>query len=368
MPVASDTTLSTLQQINIKVRRLTRSPSASQITDDQINNYVNTFILYDLPENLKLFSLHKTFSFYCNPYVDRYTTNTTDPTNQFYNFKNQYLSIAKQVTIAGFPAMLSESREQFYGIYPLTFSINSIAFGDGVTTLFQGYITSAQAGFGGGFVPIIRGEVLFSSVDIYNNGLAASDRPRPNTDFGDLIVPTSIYNSSPTVIGFINYITGEYSVDFPTPPQAYPQTPPPGLIPPYPGTPGVVYSQTIPFVPARPQALLYFDDTFILRPVPDIPYKITMECFVRPSVLLNTTDVPQLSQWWQYIAYGAAKKIFEDRMDTDSLQMIMPEFKNQERLVQRRTVVNAASERTATIFTEQVDISSGISGWGGNNV
>ena len=55
-------------------------------------------------------------------------------------------------------------------------------------------------------------------------------------------------------------------------------------------------------------------------------------------------------------------------MDTDSLQMIMPEFKNQERLVQRRTVVNAASERTATIFTEQVDISSGISGWGGNNV
>ena len=78
--------------------------------------------------------------------------------------------------------------------------------------------------------------------------------------------------------------------------------------------------------------------------------------------------MPQLSQWWQYIAYGAAKKIFEDRMDTDSLQMIMPEYKNQERLVERRTIVNAASERTATIFTEQVDISSGLSGWGGNNV
>jgi hypothetical protein len=140
------------------------------------------------------------------------------------------------------------------------------------------------------------------------------------------------------------------------------------MIPPYPGTPGVVYSQTIPFVPARPQALLYFDDTFILRPVPDMPYKITMECFVRPSVLLDATDVPQLSEWWQYIAYGTAKKVFEDRMDMDSLQMIMPEYKNQERLVLRRTIVNNASVRTATIYTEQVDLSSGLSGWGGNNV
>ena len=157
MPIAPDNTLSTLSNIRIKVRRLTRSPSASQITDQQITDYINTFILYDLPENLKTFSLHKTFSFYCNPYVDRYSTNTTDPTNQFYNFKNQYLSIEKQITIAGFPAMLSESREQFYGIYPLTFSINSIAFGDGVTTNFSGFITSAQQGFGGGFVPIIRG-------------------------------------------------------------------------------------------------------------------------------------------------------------------------------------------------------------------
>lgn len=352
MPVAPDNTLSTLQQINIKVRRLTRSPSASQITDSQINDYVNTFILYDLPENLKIFSLHKTFSFYCEPYIDRYSTNTTDPTNQFYNFKNQYLSIAKQITMAGFPAMLSESREQFFGIYPLTFSINAIAYGDGVNTSFTGYLGSAQAGFGGGFVPIIRNEVLFSSVDIYNNGLSVIDQPRANSDLGDLIIPTSIYNTSPTVAGFINYITGQYGFFFPNPPAAQ----------------AVINSQTIPFVPARPQAMLYFDDTFILRPVPDQPYKITMECFTRPSTLLNSTDMPQLSEWWQYIAYGTAKKIFEDRMDMESLQMIMTEFKNQERLALRRTLVNAASERTSTIYTEQVDISSGLSGWGGNNV
>jgi len=62
-----DSTLSTLEQIRIKVRRLTRSPSTSQITDASINDYINTFILYDFPEHLKTSYLRKTFTFYTEP-------------------------------------------------------------------------------------------------------------------------------------------------------------------------------------------------------------------------------------------------------------------------------------------------------------
>jgi hypothetical protein len=40
---------STLGAIRTKVRRLTRSPNTAQITDNQIDEYVNTFILYDFP-------------------------------------------------------------------------------------------------------------------------------------------------------------------------------------------------------------------------------------------------------------------------------------------------------------------------------
>ena len=344
-----DITLSTLQDIRIKVRRLTRSPSDTQITDAQLDDYINTFVLYDFPEQLKIFSLRRTFSFYSEPYIDRYETNTVDINSPMYNFKNKYLSVHKQITIAGFPTMLSESREQFYGIYPMTFSINAIAYGDGITTNFAGILTNAQIGFGGGFVPIIRGEVLFSSVDINNNGLSVVDQPIAGSAVGNLVVP-----DNPAIVGFINYITGQYDFTFPVAPQA--------------SQSGTVYSQTIPFVPARPQAMLYFDDAFILRPVPNMPYKITVEVFVRPTELLAGADMPDLSQWWQFIAYGAAKKIFEDRMDTESVQMILPEYKNQERLVLRRTIMNDADQRTSTIYTEQVDISSGISGWGGNNV
>ena len=78
----------------------------------------------------------------------------------------------------------------------------------------------------------------------------------------------------------------------------------------------------------------------------------------RPTELLLVGQSPELEQWWQYIAYGASKKVFEDRMDMQSVQMIMPEFNKQERLVLRRTIVQQTNERVATIYTEQGDFNS----------
>lgn len=334
----SDLTLSTLQVIRTKIRRLTRSPSTTQISDAQIDEYVNTFILYDFPEHLKLFSLRRTFSFYAKPYIDRYSTNTTDPTDPMYNFKNKYTSIHKQITIAGYPTFLSLSREQFFGIYPKTDSIRLIGTGNGINTAFVGILTS---------IPVIRNEVVFTSVDINNNGLTLVDIPIANTSTGDLVVPDTVVS-----LGTINYVTGVYNFNFPVAPKVG----------------AFINSQTIPCTVSRPQALLYFNDEFTLRPVPDQPYKIELECYCRPTELLAGTDIPDLSEWWQYIAYGASKKIFEDRLDEQSASIIFPEYKKQELLVLRRTIMNSTNERTSTIYTEQIDISSGISGWGGNNV
>ncbi len=79
---------------------------------------------------------------------------------------------------------------------------------------------------------------------------------------------------------------------------------------------------------------------------------------------MSTGQSPVLKEWWQYIAYGAAKKIFEDRMEMESVQMIMPEFKTQERLCLRRTLVQYANERTATIYTESSGSANGWGWWG----
>ena len=105
--------------------------------------------------------------------------------------------------------------------------------------------------------------------------------------------------------------------------------------------------------PTLPQTLFFYDGKFFLRPVPDQPYRVQMEVYKRPTELLQSGQNPELNEWWQYIAYGAAKKIFEDRMDLESVQMILPEYKKQEALILRRTIVQQTSQRTSTIYEQE---------------
>lgn len=327
---------STLQAIQNKVRRLTRTPSTAQLTDDTLNEYINTFFVYDMPEHLRLFNLRTTFSFYCSPNIDTYITDTTLPVNDpLYNFKNIYLSMAGPVFIAGYQRQFSESRSEFYAQYPLLSSITSIGTdGDGVTTAYAGTISNT---------PFLQNEVLFSSVDVNNNPLSLIDVPTSAT-LGNLIVPNAFTN----ILGTVNYITGAFTFNFPTAPASGQS----------------INSQTRPYQASLPMSLLYYDNKFTLRPVPDQPYKINFEAYVRPTYLASTGQSPFLEEWWQYIAYGAAKKIFEDRMDQESVSMIMPEFKKQEMLMQRRTIVQYASQRSSTIYTEYSNLGGGIGGWG----
>jgi len=329
-----DTTLSTLANIRTKVRRLTRAPSSAQLTDADIDQYVNTFVLYDFPEHLRLFSLRTTFTFFAQPYIDTYETTNTTPTDPLYNFKNKYISVHPPIYIGGYDSFYSQSREQFFGIYPFINFVQQIGTGDGSTTTFTGTITNG---------PILQNNVLFDSLDANNGSIVLEDVPRVGSLIGDLVVPNAA-----TSYGTINYVTGAYDFTFPVTP----------------GAGAVVNSQTVPYVPSRPLGMLFYDDKFTLRPVPDQAYRINMEVYIRPTELLDSTQSPELAQWWQYIAYGAAKKVFEDRMDMDSVQMILPEYKKQEALVLRKTIVQLTNERTATIYTEQTGMSGFGGGWG----
>jgi len=397
----------TLAAIQQKVRRLTRSPSEAQLTTDDLNNYINTFVIYDFPEHLRTYNLRKQFTFTCNPFQDVYPTNifgfggvASANVNELYNFQNKYLTIHPPVYIAGYQSFYTQSREQFFGIYPMINNIQSISqFGDGITTNFSGFINMLNNPFppvpspsinGQGGAVLIKGEVLFSSVDINGNGASLVDVPCLDsvtgnpTQWGQLYNPNSqaYINATKNTVGlapapviltapystltqattglnalsatnFINYITGQFSITFPYAPIA--------------GAP--INSQSVPSIVSIPQALLFYQDQFVLRPIPDQPYDINFEVYVRPTQLFLTGSVPALEEYWQYISYGSAKKIFEDRLDMDSVQMIMPEYKKQENLVLRRTIVQHTNERTATIYTEQTGNSgyNGGWGWGGGN-
>src|SRR5271166_1201425 len=98
---------STLNAIRTKVRRITRTPSTAQLSDPDLDQYINTFIIYDIPSSLKLFNLRRTFTFYTAPYIDTYSTNETDPNSPFFDFKNRYMEVIEPVYIAGDPAFYS---------------------------------------------------------------------------------------------------------------------------------------------------------------------------------------------------------------------------------------------------------------------
>jgi hypothetical protein len=352
----------TLADIRTKVRRLTRSPAPAQITNSEIDTYVNTFILYDFPEHLRLFSLRKTFSFFTNPGQDRYPTDKASfagvITNPLYNFQNRYVTTQMPVYIAGVESVWSQSREEFYRMYPLTNSIQNIATGDGITATFSGIVPGTNGNAGG--VALLQNNVLFSSINTVGGGLALVDVPvidiftgNPSL-VGNLYDPSALPPLPPTVVdpaNNINYMTGAFTLTFASAP----------------GASATISSQTVPQQLALPNSMLYYENTFFLRPVPDKPYRINIEVEVLPTELLQAGDEPNLNQWWQYIAYGASKKIFEDRTDSDSVQLLMPEFKQQERLVLRTTIAQIKKERTSTIYGQQSGIGTMNNGWGWNN-
>ena len=365
---------STLQAIQTKVRRLTRRPSQAQLTDADLVNYINTFVVYDFPEHLRMFNLRTIFRFWTNPGQDVYKTgNYTDLTGYgttanpvpLTNFQQNYLSVHDPVYIAGYQALYTQSREQFFGIYPNVANIMSIGpAGDGLTVTFTGNVITSAGVNANNTSPgaiVLQNKVLFSSIATNGSGLAFVDVPvvSPVTGYptqnGNLYPADSVgalpTAPPPTVVtpnNTINYATGIYTVTFTIPPAAG----------------ASIDSQIVLQQPTLPQSVLYYDNTFIVRPVPDQPYEVNMEAYIRPTYLMETNQNPILQEWWQYIAYGAAKKIFEDSMDTDSVALIMPEFKKQEALCLRRTIVQYTNERTATIYTEQTGLGGGNGQWG----
>lgn len=378
-----------LEAIQQKVRRLTRTPSTAQLTDDDLNNYINTFVIYDFPEHLRTFQLRQPFTFTCNPLQDTYYTDIQSfggaanaGLNQLYNFQNLYLTIHKPIFVAGYETFYTQDRKEFYANYPINQFIQSIGTnGDGATQQFSGIVQ-----FGGTTnnvlnnqnMSLLKRNVLFDSVDVNGNGLSMIDVPvldattGVETIWGNLYVsgqqPTTppappvglgpiqpplasvpYFNNGVNQTNYINYQTGQFVVTFPYAPAAG----------------QAINSQTVPTIPSRPFAMLFYNNTITLRPVPDQPYVINFEVDARPTQLFNLNSVPQLEELWQYIAYGTAKKIFEDKMDMESVAAILPEFDQQERMCLRRTLVQLANSRSSTIYSASTDGNNQFNqGWG----
>jgi len=301
--------MTTLARIRKKVRRLTATPSTLQLSNDDIDEYINDFYTQDFPAHLKLFSLNTTYDFYTEPNEDRYQLPV-----------NTYTNVKPPAYVAGYQSYFSLNREQFYRIYPFTNAESVLGNGDGTAGTYTFTLSN---------IPVLKREFTVSAVDSSGNSISLID-----DGSGNLTVPNDT-----TVRGSINYATGAISItDWGN---TIPST-------------SQIIAEYVPYVASRPLGILFFDNYFYLRPVPDKAYKISVEVYRTPAQVLDSdSDSPDLHQWWQFIAFGAALKVLEDRQDTETLELLIPRFDEQKQLVLHRTIVQDTPMRTPTIYSEQ---------------
>lgn len=316
-----------LDAIRSKVRQITRSPNEAALTTAQLDQFINTFVLQDFPEHVRLFNLMTVLEFWTTPFVAKYDTRTAPPTDPLFDFENRYISIQGPIYFSGVQGQIVQSRAQFYSLYPQVLSTQRIGTGDGVTLTFNGTISGN---------PILQESVTVSTVDASGVALLLRDYPQDisvGTIVGALGVPDQP-QAIPSAFGQVNYQTGQITANFATAPAD--QAP--------------VLVQYWAYQASRPLVALFYDGVFELRPVPKQSYKVTLSAFVRPTELLANNQSPELQEWWQFIAWGASKKVFENRMDLDSIKELQPLLDEQQRLIERRTLVQNSTQRSPSIY------------------
>lgn len=306
----------TLEKIIKKIRRVTGRISESQITSDQVKEYIADFFANDFPRNIVTDALNTTFEFFTDPNISKY------PLKKF-NTKNLYYSFQPPVYVAGKRGRFFQNKEHFYA-----------NFGNHLQTAksIQGKGTNGEYKVQVGNAPILQNKVTISALDDSGHSMHYVDVPntRETGSFRKL-------SETESSAGKVDYLKGEISITFPNAVPANKK----------------IYFSYIPYVAAEPQAILFADDAFFVLPVPDRSYLISMSAQKNPETIEDFPE-PILTQWWQYLALGAAKKIFEDIQDMEGVQSIMPAFKEQEALVLRRTLEQNRNQRTPTIYTNTI--------------
>lgn len=376
----------TLADIRTKVRNVTGSPSADQITDADLNAYINNYYVFTMPFELK------------EQITNQFLTFKTTPGINVYAFPGGYFTDQPGAYADGFPLIFYQDPDIFYQDWPQQYAVNNIATGDGTTSTFNGGLQNPPVIIGSLFIaaddpngnqqvvsdngnhidqniavgtgvatyngtltvfPIVPGSLTITNgTEIFTDngfgllvgslggtGTIAYNTGVWNVTFNS-VVPVGVvisgeYDSTATTgvlsgdgAGTINYLTGAYSVTFDNAPA---QT-------------AVVYAKYQGYSGNRPQGVLFFNNQFTFMPVPDQAYQIQMQGYIKPTLLTNDNDTPLQEEWGPLIAYGASLEIFNDRGDEESYQSYWPIFKRYENVALGRTIQQYTAEQSVPRF------------------
>lgn len=364
----------TLLQMQQKLRSVVGMLSDDQISDSTLTAYLNDYLVYTMPHELKVQIQNKFLTF------------KTLPGQNVYEFPGAFLTDSPGAYADGFPLIFYESPDIFYQDWPQQYSVDQVATGDGSTAGFAGNtqafpiinetffitdglqvlqdsgeatasVTLATANGGTSYsgtvsaIPIEPGSFTalggigsLTAESFVDNGAGILTGSQGGSGtinytsgawtllFNSAVTTGLLITSTYEVVGLnvligdgsgtLNTLTGAFSIGFTSAPAST----------------IVVYDKYIAYQGNRPQGVMFFDNEFTFMPVPDQVYQIQMQGFVLPALLVNDTDTPAQAEWGPLIVYGAALEIFSDRGDLENYNRYYQVFKRYESVALSRTI------------------------------
>lgn len=325
----------TLQNIRDIVRKCTGKFDQTQMSDQEIDQNINDFYLFDFPEHLRTLKLKTFYTFRTVPNVGQYTV------------PQIYYSVEGPIYVGGYQVAWHQSPDQFYRIWPeFRFVQTQIATGDGVNATYT--FTLSQT-------PILQGSLTISADSTVQGTATMVLRDLYSAD--TIPATNNIVDANGNPVGTINYLTGAVTCTFPS------------VV-----TTGFsINVQYYPYVASRPRDVMLYTgqldqiDTFVsatayqtrqtqqlyFRAVPNDSYEVKMVAYINPVELLtaNPNQAPEWNEWWQLLAYGAVCKILAQDGDHEEYQIYRGYMEESKLLAQRRALKQLTNQRIPTAYS-----------------
>lgn len=341
-------TVGNLQDIIEKIRQVSASGNSDQVTDEKIIKYINSFYLYDLPNEFRNLKLKDVYTFNTIQNVDTYP----------FDF-DKWESIETPAFCGKMPMVLFQDHASFYGYNWNSQQLFNFALGDGSTGPYSGSVTNFPITASVNNNPIA--DTKLSSTQIFPGGYPPTFTENTISRIQNILISANTTTSSLHVTddgagnligdcvagGSINYLTGVISnLTFTTP------------VP----NGNNITIQYLQSVQGQPFVMLFFQNQFILRPIPDQAYTVEVTAYRRPSqALLGTTSSespnlngrPEQLDWWELIAFGVAKKLYQDRLDDAGVMQMQKYFDEKLSDCNTRTYAQLGKRQSKTIFRDE---------------
>jgi hypothetical protein len=405
--------LNLLSDIITFVRRIIKSPSNAQITDNLLIDYINRFWIMDVDARIQLFDLKTKYTFQTIPGVDKYNmplySFQTEPGGQTIGPYPVYQGFMAPMYINGIQVPLQTQKSQFLNIWPnvvqqapvvavgnggstysFTFPVapnNSNPVNTPVNYILRGHVDMAGIMATGSTSDPIIGTTLsgvtattgpnipFSSIDpqVFIYATDSTGAPMVVSDSGQFLTGSYNYGLLMNQTQSSNLNPFGYSVLGTSPLGTYSTTA--NTVNYFTGAVNVTFPSAVPpgvninanfffFQTGLPRAALFYNNVLTLRSPPDTQYLVEVEAYLSPAAFLATGSAIPFGYMAEYISRGAARKILADTGDIEQFQFYEPLFKEQEMLVWKRSQRQFTASRSETIYSQ--GINQGQSGF--NNI